>query len=550
MTGAWPSYRKPPAGAMLDRANPFARGLQFFYGLTEGGGPVVADMASGLNITTATSGTSWAAGTNGPAILCNSTTAGGQVVVPTANRIVNWPITVACSARFNAAPANNAQIFGIAFDNANGTPFAILALFASSATHLGWFNDSGVAGGVNTGTIYTPTAGVDYVFAATITPNSQLYYLNGVLVSSTANAYTAPRWGSLSNIFFGSRGGAAVNANMVFNWGGVWNRSQTAGEHLALAQFPTQLTRAPNPWQFGMSSGLNLSIAKGSFGLTGRPSVFNMGLAAAKGVFTETGRAATFGMGLAAAKGTYAETGRAAAFDMAMPAAKGVFTETGRAASFNLGMVMSAAKGILTQTGRPATFDYKLAAAKGSYNLTGRNATLTVSGNLTLAIAPGHFGLTGHDATFGGLTVPLSFREAIYAWLAANTDLAAVVGDRIYFSNPDRDAAYPNLAFSIHKGNRSPGRSYGRNLSGANGISIAYVTFTATGFRASDCVAAIEAVAGLQDFVGTLSGVEILDSFCELEWDTSIKPPSGDGAWVQEVAAEYRIKHRATPRTA
>jgi hypothetical protein len=157
----------------------------------------------------------------------------------------------------------------------------------------------------------------------------------------------------------------------------------------------------------------------------------------------------------------------------------------------------------------------------------------------------------GFNARFGPVVVPaapaLSFREAIYAYLASLPALTAIVGDRIYISNADRNADYPHFTFEIPYSRGMHGRTYGRNLGGPDGLSTAHVKFTATGYIESDLVHAVQAVAGLDNFTGTLSGIAILSSQIEFEWDQSTAPIGADDRWVHEVTAEYRIVHRATP---
>src|SRR4029077_10729312 len=134
--------------------------------------------------------------------------------------------------------------------------------------------------------------------------------------------------------------------------------------------------------------------------------------------------------------------------------------------------------------------------------------------------------------------------EAIYAYLSSLPDLAAIVGDRIYPTHPDRGAEYPFLPFSIPRTRGIHGRGYGQNLGGPDGTSVAHVEITATGYLESDCVRAIRAVAGLQDFSGDLAGGAALRRHAETEADGAPPPPSGDDRWIHECNVAYMIKHR------
>lgn len=144
----------------------------------------------------------------------------------------------------------------------------------------------------------------------------------------------------------------------------------------------------------------------------------------------------------------------------------------------------------------------------------------------------------------------LGIREAIYAYLAGRSDLAALVGDRIFFSVADRGAAYPLLTFDMPHAKGFAGRRYGRNLSGADGTSTTHVKFTAISTREADCVPIVRLLAALDEFAGMLSGVTILSSQLEWEFDASTRDPADPNQWIHEVAVEYRIRHRATPATA
>lgn len=152
-------------------------------------------------------------------------------------------------------------------------------------------------------------------------------------------------------------------------------------------------------------------------------------------------------------------------------------------------------------------------------------------------------GLLGPLLITGGLGgAARTLREAVRAWLAGQAAVSAIVGQRIYFGVPSQMAAYPCLVVTV------PHRSYGHNLSGADGTSVATVEITAVASYESQCVALAEAIRDFADgFRGPQSGVAIMS--CSLDEPAEADPvpdvaPDGSDDRIYRVTLDYRIKHR------
>ncbi|CEF48252.1 unnamed protein product [uncultured bacterium] len=165
--------------------------------------------------------------------------------------------------------------------------------------------------------------------------------------------------------------------------------------------------------------------------------------------------------------------------------------------------------------------------------------------------------LESGDAALAEDILALGFREALVDYLRADAQLSALIADRLFISAPDDPGAgYPYLVYELHKArggamHTSQGRTYGRDLSGSNGLSEAHVALIVTSSRESECVAVARQLGRLlEDFTGVLSGVRVLSSSVQIEYDAAIQPPKGSTQWIHELGTVYRIVHLATPSTA
>jgi hypothetical protein len=143
--------------------------------------------------------------------------------------------------------------------------------------------------------------------------------------------------------------------------------------------------------------------------------------------------------------------------------------------------------------------------------------------------------------SFGGSTfgTVLTLREAVNARLRGLSALTAIVGNRIYKQDPSQLSSYPCIAVEL------PERSYGYNLAGHDGTSLATLKFTAFSSTESAAVAAIEVIRNsMQGFRGLQSGVPILWCYLDGEEDDTVPPPDGSDQWIYEASVTYRVKHR------
>ncbi len=130
-------------------------------------------------------------------------------------------------------------------------------------------------------------------------------------------------------------------------------------------------------------------------------------------------------------------------------------------------------------------------------------------------------------------------RESVVGFLNSMTLLTALVGNRIYFEDPSQLALYPCVVVQVTK------RTYGHNLAGPDGTSLATVQITTISGSESSGIAIAEVVRNNMDgFRGFQSPVPILRCLYSDEADTAIPPPTGSDQWIYQVALEYEIAHR------
>ena len=92
-----------------------------------------------------------------------------------------------------------------------------------------------------------------------------------------------------------------------------------------------------------------------------------------------------------------------------------------------------------------------------------------------------------------------------------------------------------------------PTRSYGANLDGHDGTSLATVDISAMALRESTVIRMAELVRNsFQGFRGLQSGLAILRCFLDDEADDASQPIDGSDQWVYEVTLSYVIKHRVS----
>lgn len=141
----------------------------------------------------------------------------------------------------------------------------------------------------------------------------------------------------------------------------------------------------------GGSSGLTMSAAEASFGITGNAAslLVNHKLPAGTGTYSLTGESATpiVGLAISVAEASFGVTANAATL-----AVSGTFTLNAATASFSV-------------SGQDALRDLGIDLGQASFGLTGNAATLSTGGGLTLAANTATFAVTGENASLlvGGL---------------------------------------------------------------------------------------------------------------------------------------------------
>ncbi len=145
----------------------------------------------------------------------------------------------------------------------------------------------------------------------------------------------------------------------------------------------------------------------------------------------------------------------------------------------------------------------------------------------------------------GGGTLTLTLREAVVAWLNGLTALVTLVGTRIYFADPSQLSLYPCIVVQVTE------RSYGHNLDGADGVSIASVHIEAISQFESVSIACVETWRNYLDgFRGVQSGVDIGRCLLDDEFDAQTPPLAGSDMWIYHATTEYGIWHRVPPPSA
>ncbi len=170
-----------------------------------------------------------------------------------------------------------------------------------------------------------------------------------------------------------------------------------------------------------------------------------------------------------------------------------------------------------------------------------RNAGWTVS-----VLAPLETGAvrTGGPLYKSTYVAPLTIREAVVAWLRTLPSLTALVGTRIYSSDPSQISVYPAVTVKVSD------RTYVYNLYGFAGASLITAEITAISNREATCVAIAEVVRdSFQGFRGMQSGNAILRCFLGDESDDTVEPPDGSDQWIYLVEVDYEILHRVSAPT-
>jgi hypothetical protein len=149
-----------------------------------------------------------------------------------------------------------------------------------------------------------------------------------------------------------------------------------------------------------------------------------------------------------------------------------------------------------------------------------------------------HFGYTHFRLPLA--SAGTGFEAALVARLKADTQLAAIVGTRIYPLVIPQKGATPALVYAI------PNTDRARNLAGAAGVATARVLIDARASSYATVKALQEILRQYDGFAGTLAGNVVVlntvmaDQTDEFEW------PAGTGTdqGTHHLTLEFRFKYR------
>ena len=225
----WTGWKyKPPQGTPLDRTHGLCQGLVAFYPMNEGAGPTLNnanDLAAGLGLTATGFSTTnpWSHGIGGPGLNCNSAGYGAVATIPASWQMA-WPISVAVAFTVLGTQADNSNLIGLIYDDANSNPYEVIELSISpslNSIECSWNSGGSYAGETD---LLTTSTGTTYVCTFTITSGTQVVYANGASIYSGTTSLSNPTYSTTAQIAIGNYVGVSRNSNCLFYWGAVWNR--------------------------------------------------------------------------------------------------------------------------------------------------------------------------------------------------------------------------------------------------------------------------------------------------------------------------------------
>jgi hypothetical protein len=217
---------KPPLGTQLERASALTRGLVWFAPLWEAAGNGIGDVAAGTNLTTIP-GTPWGSGAMGGGLNCNTNGYGAAAIISSALQLP-VPITIMVGVQCKGAPSNTVPFLGL-FQTENTNSRALSFEYVSSVASLS-FQWNGTS--TNVEYVWSPVTGTNYVLAVTATSSTVVFYINGIAVSTQSASPAAGSYSGTPQLTLGSGNTfySGRNINMLFYWGGLWNRALAASE--------------------------------------------------------------------------------------------------------------------------------------------------------------------------------------------------------------------------------------------------------------------------------------------------------------------------------
>lgn len=158
-----------------------------------------------------------------------------------------------------------------------------------------------------------------------------------------------------------------------------------------------------------------------------------------------------------------------------------------------------------------------------------------------IPLMPGHFAFHHFNRQRGILPAELDgedLEQALAAFLKINTQVTAIVGERIYPIAAPQTAALPHLTYAMISGGGV------HHLGGYSGISMARIRIKAQSRRLRDCTRLREVVRQLDGFTGLFGPVKVL--FCRFEdiEDDYLEPPEGSDVGTYERKFDLRFRYR------
>lgn len=239
--------QKPDLGQELDYSHQLVNGLKCFLPLLAGSGRTAVDVVQSVPFTL-TGSAAWTGSTVGRVVDCRTGSAGLTASVPSVSSGISYPLTAVCRVRStNAGYIANSHLTRYNCNNAVGTGVAYQIRFNGGGVQL-------VTASASSSVVssYSIVANTWVTLALVITPTGRTLYADGVSVYSDSVANTQPVYDASNTMSLGwDTTLAAGDAQLYFDWHGLWARALTVTEIISLTR---------NPWQIFLPYSLGSSV--------------------------------------------------------------------------------------------------------------------------------------------------------------------------------------------------------------------------------------------------------------------------------------------------
>lgn len=248
---------KPKPGTPINRAHPITDGLVAAIAFNNQGGPAVESI-SGMRL--ALKGT---AGWYANGLQCDAAGEGAEILAPAYLKL-GFPITIIWSGRYLGSNDVNAGLFGLTYDNADGSPYVSYGfVWHNSGTIIALWGANNGNGG-NAATANAPAAGPMWL-CGTIASGAQALYINNASVAAaTQTQSTAPSSSATSLLYTGNHTGFSRNSQVRAEYGYIWNRILTLAEREYIKAYPAAPWSPPahqRIFVIGWSGGGAISVS-------------------------------------------------------------------------------------------------------------------------------------------------------------------------------------------------------------------------------------------------------------------------------------------------